>query len=307
MKNLVLGIDIGGTHLRMGAVDVNGSLESFEKVSSAPLREGNGPENLVALIHDYLCRYAFEPGSVKAVSISIPGTVRKDKEGCYSAPYLSGFARADLRSWLEKRLCIATLIDRDANFLLLSDIERSGTDLSGTEHEMLVGLYYGSAVANAFYLNGHFYDGARGVAGEISHNQLYGLEERDVCGNTGCVGLRCGGKYLVRLAQERFPDIPFEEIFEKRGDTPELRQFIQDMAIPITQIAKILDPAVIFIAGGVVDMRGFPQKQLDQAAREHMRHSLPADTAKLVFTHHSDRSGVLGAALYAHRQLGAAK
>ena len=103
------------------------------------------------------------------------------------------------------------------------------------------------------------------------------------------------------------PPYVFEEIFEKRGDTPELRQFIQDMAIPITQIANILDPAVIFIAGGVVDMRGFPQKQLDQAAREHMRHPLPADTAKLVFTHHSDRSGVLGAALYAHRQLGAAK
>ncbi|MBC8570707.1 allose kinase [Zongyangia hominis] len=304
MKPLTIGIDIGGTHLRMGAVTPEGEVLHFERTSSQRLREGDGPSHLVEAVRAYLDRHALTE-QVEAVAVGIPGTVSKEKRQVFSAPYLSGFAGFDLKAKLEEGLGLPVFLDRDANFLLYSDMHRYQSEIDMSHMEMMVGLYFGSAVANAFFIHGNFYDGASGVAGEIGHNPLYGLTERDVCGNTGCAGLRCGGKYLERVIAEDFPGIPLHEIFLKKIDEPRIRQFVKDMAIPITQVANILDPDLIFIAGGVTDMPGFPWELLDKAAREHMRHPLPAETARLIFTRHSRESGVLGAGLYAFLRRGA--
>ena len=297
MKPFAIGIDIGGTHLRLGAVTPEGQVEHFEKKSSQNLREGDGPANLIEDIRQYLAQHQLE-GQVEAIAIGIPGTVSKDKRQVFSAPYLSGFSGIELKQILEQQLGLPVYLDRDANFLLYSDMYCHKDIIDTNKMEMLVGLYFGSAVANAFFIHGSFYDGASGVAGEIGHNPLYGLEERDVCGNTGCAGLRCGGKYLEKIAGLYYPEIPFHQIFEKKKEERRIQQFVTDMAIPITQVANILDPDLIFVAGGVTDMPEFPWDLLDEAAREHMRHPLPAESCKLVFTRHSTQSGVLGAGLY---------
>lgn len=301
MKPLTIGVDIGGTHLRIGAVTPEGEVLHFERKLSESLRTGDGPAHLVEEVGEYLRRHGLRD-QVEAAAVGIPGTVSRDKRRVFSAPYLSGFAENDLKGRLEEGLGLPVFLDRDANFLLYSDMHRYAGEIDTASMEMIVGLYFGSAVANAFYVHGGFYDGANGVAGEIGHNPLYGLEERDVCGNTGCAGLRCGGKYLEKVAARYYPEIPLPEIFEKRGGEERIRKFVRDMAIPITQIANILDPDLIFVAGGVTDMPAFPWELLDEAAREHMRHPMPAETAKLIFTRHSRESGVLGAGLYAHRK-----
>ena len=72
-----------------------------------------------------------------------------------------------------------------------------------------------------------------------------------MCGNIGCQCLRCGGKYLERLAAERYPDTAFEQLFLSHGQEEPVREFVKDMAVPVIEIANILDPELIFIAGGV--------------------------------------------------------
>ena len=52
----VIGIDIGGTNLRIGIVDRSGTIHNFEKISSRGLCESEGLENFITLIKTYIHR-----------------------------------------------------------------------------------------------------------------------------------------------------------------------------------------------------------------------------------------------------------
>ena len=303
MKDVTIGIDIGGTHFRIGPVAVDGSLSGFEKISSGKFGGVDGVSVLVDEVRGYMERWKPD-GNVKAVTIGIPGTVSRDKTTVFSAPYVPSFTGFDLKHRLEDAWGIPVFIERDANILMFGDMFFHREDICFESDGMLVGLYYGSAVANAFYFRGQFYDGKNGVAGEIAHNPIRGLDERCVCGNIGCQCLRCGGKYLERLAAERYPDTAFEQLFLAHGQEAPVREFVKDMAVPVIEIANILDPELIFIAGGVTDMAGFPWGLLEQDIRENTRHPMPADSLRFIFTTHSRESGVLGAGLYGAYRLG---
>lgn len=303
MKDVTIGIDIGGTHFRIGMVALDGEITGFEKISSQKFGGEDGVSVLVDEVRNYMKRWNADE-DVKAIVIGIPGTVSRDKTTVFSAPYVPAFTGFDLKRCLEEAWKLPVFIERDANILMFGDMfcQRSSIDFRSAG--MLVGLYYGSAVANAFYFQGQFYDGKNGVAGEIAHNPIRGLQERCVCGNVGCQCLRCGGKYLQRLAAECYPETAFEQLFVLHGQDELIKEFVRDMAVPVVEIANILDPELIFVAGGVTDMEGFPWVLLEADIRENTRHPMPADNLRFIFTTHSRKSGVMGAGLYGAYQLG---
>lgn len=306
MKDVTIGIDIGGTHFRIGTVAPDGQVTSFEKISSGKFGGSNGVSVLVEEVRDYIKRWKLDE-DVKAIAIGIPGTVSRDKTTVFSAPYVPAFTGFNLKKHLEEEWKLPVFIERDANILMFGDMFGNRDSIDVQSAGMLVGLYYGSAVANAFYFQGRFYDGKNGVAGEIAHNPIRGLKERCVCGNAGCQCLRCGGKYLQRFAAERYPDTEFSRLFLVHGQEEPVREFVRDMAVPVIEIANILDPELIFIAGGVTDMEGFPWDLLEKDIRENTRHPMPADNLRFIFTTHSRESGVKGAGLYGAFQLGLVK
>ena len=85
----VIGIDIGGTNLRIGTVDSEGKLINFERKSSASLVAENAVQNLGKELTSYIERYRLE-GQVGAVSVGVPSIVSKDKSFIYSTPNLKG-------------------------------------------------------------------------------------------------------------------------------------------------------------------------------------------------------------------------
>ena len=88
MKDVIIGIDIGGTHLRIGAVDAVGQVSCFEKRESREVcGEGGSAQRLVMLIRDYLARYGLA-GRARALAVGFPATVSRDKRTVYSSPNL---------------------------------------------------------------------------------------------------------------------------------------------------------------------------------------------------------------------------
>ena len=74
-----LGIDIGGTNFRMGAVGGDGRIYTFTRTSSSIFSHGNAVEILKEEIKSYLKNSGFE-GRIKAAAIGIPAIVSKDKK-----------------------------------------------------------------------------------------------------------------------------------------------------------------------------------------------------------------------------------
>lgn len=137
----VIGIDIGGTNLRIGTVDSEGKLINFERKSSASLVAENAVQNLGRELTSYIERYRLE-GQVGAVSVGVPSIVSKDKSFIYSTPNLKGLENIDLGNLLKAYVNVPVFVDRDVNYLLVNDIKTHHLDEE--RERTILGFYLGT-------------------------------------------------------------------------------------------------------------------------------------------------------------------
>lgn len=298
MNNYVIGIDIGGTNFRIGMVSQDGKMENFERKSSSVLTNGDPVDSLTNEIQSYLSEN-HASDQVKAVAIGLPSIVSKDKTFIYSTPNLKGFDNIDLANPLSQRLGMPVFVDRDVNFLLQYDINQCKLDKKNT----ILGFYIGTGFGNSIYIEGKFYSGKNGVAGELGHVPMYGLNDACSCGNIGCAEVRCSGKYLEKLTKESFPETDIQDVFRMHADDERIIRYVKDLAIPIATEVNILDPDCIVIAGGVVFMNGFPKDILIDEIKRRLRKPYPCENIEIVFSEHTQQSGVFGSSQFAHREL----
>lgn len=290
----VIGIDIGGTNLRIGLVDKEGNLEYFEKKSSASLISENAVENLKNEILDYISRYQLNKEDL-VITVGVPSAVSKDKSFIYSSPNLKGLENMDLGHLLKDALGIPAFVDRDVNYLLMNDIKNF--DLDPDKDKTILGMYLGTGFGNALYVNGKLFSGKHGVAGELGHIPLMGTKGLCGCGNTECCELKCSGKHLQELREEYFPDTCIDDIFTEHGDDPIIQEYIDTLAYPISTEITLFDPDYVVMAGGVMIMKDFPMERLIEQIKQKTRHPYPAEDINFIYPKHTQTSGVIGGAL----------
>jgi allose kinase len=304
MKDVIIGIDIGGTHLRIGAVDTSGAVSCFEKRPSREVcAEGGSAARLIALISDYLARNGLTQ-RVAALAVGFPSTVSRDKRTVYNSPNLplggeDGLDGQDVVARLSSALNFPVFLDRDTIFLLQYDLVR----LNLKDKGCTIGIYYGTGIGNAIYLDGKFLTGKHGVACELGHTPYYGSVNICGCGSRGCAETHAAGYVLRRLWEEHYPDEPFCELFLRHSGEERVKQFIEAMAIPFAMELNIFDPEQVIIGGGVVEMAGFPMETLLGFVREFVRKPYPGEDFTLIRASAAPETGVVGAAYYAMEQL----
>lgn len=290
-KRYVLGVDIGGTNIRMGIVDSENTLSDFERRGSQALLRENAVPNLVNAIRGYLS-LAEHGGEISGIAVGVPGQVNKDHSQVYSVPKVQGLENRNLGAELAEALGLPVFVDHDVNLLLLHDIR--AMELDPERNRTILAFYLGTGFGNSMYLNGSIHLGKHGVAGELGHIPLYGVEDVCNCGAAGCVETRCCGQYLAQLVSGEFPDCLISDIFTRHGDDPRIQKFVRDCALPIATEVTLLDPDYILLGGGVITMRDFPLPLLEEEIRRRTRHPLPAGDLHFVYASDSQANGVLG-------------
>ena len=290
-----LGIDVGGTHLRLGLIAENGVLSAYEKHATATL--GDAPvEALAALITDYICRNGMEK-RIAAVCIGFPATVDKRRETVLSAPNVRGLDGVPVGRLLSEQLGLPVYIERDVNLLLLNDMRRLRVAAQD-----VVACYVGTGLGNAILLGGRLFVGNSGVAGELGHIPYGDGSTPCGCGNEGCAEGLVAGRYLAALADGPLSPTPVGDLFAVHGGHPLLQTYVERLARVIATEINILDPEVLLLGGGVIHMPAFPRATLEGAIRAHTRKPLPNDTLRILYAEDTDgNGGVLGAGILAWR------
>ena len=294
MNTNILGIDIGGTNLRMGIVSAAGELSGFERVPTREVLESSNPPQALC---EAIRRYASVHGGlgvVSAIAIGVPAVVAKDHSFVFSTPNISGLDNIDLGKSLEAELGLPVYVDRDVNFLLVHDIRKYSLDPDG--RRTILGCYLGTGFGNSLYINGRIHLGSHGAAGELGHIPLYGVTDVCTCGQVGCVETRISGRYLQHLTKEHFPQTFIGDVFKEHADAPEIRKFVSDIALTIATEVTLLDPDFVLLGSGVFAMQGFPMETLMEEIRRRSRHPLPAEDLHFVIAEDSQTAGVLGGA-----------
>ena len=300
MEGSIIGLDIGGTHCRMGLVARDGTLFGSRSLSTGALARQDFASGLAAALLGFIRSHG--DAQIRAVSLGFPATVDRTRRKVLSAPNIPGLPdELPICDILEEALGLPVFLERDVDLLLTYDLQ----DLGLPKNSTVIGIYFGTGIGNSIYLGGRFLKGANGVAGELGHIPRLGQETLCGCGNACCIEPLGGGRRLSELCETEFSGTELGEIYLRHGDSGSVRQQIEVMAAAVATEVNILDPDHVVLGGGLLQMEGFPKDYFEERIFFHTRKPYPLDGLKLLYARPGQANGVIGAGLHGWAMLSA--
>ena len=265
MKPYAFGIDIGGTTVKCGFFDSDGTF--VEKWEIPTRRENEGAlilPDIAGAIRAKLEEHHVGLEDVEGVGIGVPGPVLDDGvvNGCVNL----GWGVFNVEKTLSELLDgIRVSVANDANVAALGEQWRGG----GKGYKNVVMVTLGTGVGGGVIVGGKILPGGHGAAGEIGHMQMRKNEKAVCgCGKRGCLEQYASATGIVRmaklaLADEKKPsalrslaEVTSKDIFDlaKTGDAMSLDlvdTLGEMLGSALAHIACVVDPDVIVIGGGV--------------------------------------------------------
>ena len=297
--SFVLGIDIGGTNVRLGLVRKTYGLSDFIQLKTESVFKSSDPiDDLSRIINDYLKTYGVNK-HILAVSIGFPSTIDKDAKVVLSTPNIPSLQNIQVVDELFKRLNLPIYISRDVNLLMLFDIYQLKINAAG----VLLGFYFGTGIGNAIFIDGLPLRGKNGVTAELGHIPMVNDHSLCTCGNIGCLENHASGRYLQTLVNNELKQTSISEIFTVHSQHPKVMNFIENMAIAVALEVSILDPECIILGGGVLQMKDFPKKIFIERIKDRTRKPLPSENLEIIYAPNGQINGIIGAGIYAFKLL----
>ena len=259
----VLGIDIGGTSIKVGLFSVEGTLEAVSKIPTGEIVSEAAFAVVTNGLKALLAENGGTPDEVIAIGLDVPGPVDDDgKVGMLANIELDpeGLQAAIKREFANANLAFVN----DANAAALGELWQ-GT-AKGASSFVLIAI--GTGVGGGVVANGKLVSGAFGAGGEIGHITV-NREETEACGcgRKGCLEQYASAKGIVngyKAACKRLGTQPVAldgptdtlSIFNALRNGDEAAQFaISQMCdylgYAMAQISAVTDPQVYLIGGGV--------------------------------------------------------
>jgi glucokinase len=165
-RKFVIGVDIGGTNLRLALATASGTIVNRWCRSTAGIRE---PQAIVRLICDGVDALLMESGcstrDLRAIAAGAPGITDSESGVVLATSYLMGWKDVPLRDLLEAELNVPAFVDNDVNMAAFG--EYSAGSASGVDDFAFLAI--GTGVGAGIVLNGEVFRGHGWLAGEIGY------------------------------------------------------------------------------------------------------------------------------------------
>jgi len=199
MPDLTIGVDLGGTNIKVGLVTAEGEVVRRHRVTT---EAHHGPQAVADRIcqacRDLLTAAGEGPGTVSGVGVGSPGTIDMDNGVVLFSPNLDGWNDVPLRRMVEDGLAMRCVVDNDANVAALAEQWVGAGQGSGS----LVLLTLGTGIGGGIVLDGRIWHGGNGVAGEVGHMSINPDGPLCGCGNRGCLEAYASATAMVRRMRE---------------------------------------------------------------------------------------------------------
>jgi glucokinase len=305
---LVLGIDIGGAHIKAGMVDQAGAILASRTVDTPPDFEGFLPSLQDAV------RWLLEATTIPAaVGVACQGVINPDSTQVEILPgalhYLEGRRLSDM---VGLPLDVPVFADNDARVALAGEMAWGAA--RGRENAIMLTL--GKNVGGAILSQGRLMRGHAGIAGQIGHMTVDADGKLCACGNRGCLETVFSAKAiegeawsavhrgypstLTRLFREQPQLATCRTIFQAASEGDELARTVVGNAIrglgaAIAGLLHVLDPEIVILGGQVADAGRELFAPLEEEVWARSR-ALLGREVPIVEQEVADKSGIVGAA-----------
>lgn len=298
---LALGIDIGGTNVKLALVNADGDVIASESVPTAPERGAEEFCRSVAKTAKDMAASASVPwADVMGVGVGIAAFLDVERGWVEEAVNLHWFD-VPLGELFTKELGKSVHVDNDANVAALGEVWLG----AGQNAKSALCVTLGTGVGGGIIIGGRIYRGVSTMAGEIGHITVKSDGELCNCGRHGCLETLSSATALARHGRQAGLVSPNGEldskmIFEMAQAGNETAQGVIDemihwLAVGLSIGANLLNPDVIVIAGGVVNAG---DALIDPLRTEFVKATLVrvSRMCKIVPATLGSQAGVLGAA-----------
>ncbi|MDQ6882727.1 MAG: ROK family protein [Candidatus Dormibacteraeota bacterium] len=263
---MYIGIDLGGTQLRVGVADSRGRLLTIlRRPTEARRGRQRVIERMIAAVQDVLIEAGVKSSRIRALGLSMPGPVDPAAGIVISPPNLPGFVNVPLNRILTKATGIPSFLHHDAHLAAL------GESLHGAARGATNVIYVtvSTGIGAGLILNGELYPGAHGIAGEVGHIVVQPGGPLCTCGNRGCVEAIASGTGIARAARERAllteastlhglesPTAADVVRAARAGDTLALSLLAnagEALGIGIGTLINLFNPELIVLGGSVIN------------------------------------------------------
>ena len=198
MQNFSIGVDLGGTNLRIAAVNQQGDL--MEKVTLGT-RVALGKDHVIGEMCDAIRVLSAKyrgAGALQGIGIGVPGIIDLKTGMLRESPNLPGWAETPVRDEIERLLGTRVILENDANVAALGEKWLG----AARDVEDMAMLTLGTGVGGGIVLRGRIWHGMTGMAGEFGHMTVEPDGPPCGCGNRGCVEQYASATAVVRMAKE---------------------------------------------------------------------------------------------------------
>jgi glucokinase len=196
----VLGIDLGGTNVRLALVTPQGKILFRRERATASMPNQAALVSILAADLNNAGEEARSQGwAVQGVGIGVPGLIRPKEGLVVFSPNVPPLNECPLIPLLTPKVNWPLLLENDANLFALGEHWLG----AGAGHQHMLGITLGTGVGGGLILNGQVWAGTQGTAGEIGHMTVDPEGNKCHCGNRGCLETMASASWTVTWVKEQ--------------------------------------------------------------------------------------------------------
>lgn len=317
MEKVLIGIDIGGSTIKMGILNTSGQiLQSWEIKTQKDNKADNIVADIWSSINGKLPAHTIK-NNVLGIGVGAPGFVDKKSGLVYEAVNI-GWKNFDLGKSLKGISNLPVFVENDANLAALGENWKG----AGDNADNIIVITLGTGVGSGIIVNGAILSGYNGTASEIGHITVNPQGLNCNCGKKGCLDTIASGPGIENKALEmiaKYPSsdlakfykmnngITAKDVFDLARNENELCENIvnnmgKELGCSIATVATIINPSKVLIGGGLSKAG---DQLLNAVKPSFKKYVLPRiyDSCKLEIAKLGNDAGIIGAANLAIKSL----
>lgn len=308
-----IGIDVGGTNVKIALVDGEGKIIYSNSVPTyAQMGYEYTVNNIKQAIKDLMKETNTEAKDIQGIGFDFPGQVDCKTGVVKNAPNIPGWVNVPIAQMIEEEFHIPTRIDNDVRCAALGELKFG----AGRGCENFVCITVGTGIGSGIVINGKVVRGAANAAGELGHIKLQ-MEDGPLCGcgDSGCLEAFASGPSIVAMAQEYLKGGKSSKFRELAGDgeitpyivakaaeagDPVAKRIFEKMGyyigMGLTSVINLLNPERIIIGGGVAECGELLLDPIRRTINERAM-KVQRDAVEIVPAELGNSAGVIGASM----------
>ncbi|MCK4293682.1 MAG: ROK family glucokinase [Planctomycetes bacterium] len=320
MSEMFVGIDLGGTNIKIGLFD--SALELIRK-TSVSTQADMGPDVVIGKMAETVERLLVDAdlplADVAAVGIGTPGPANYSEGVIIKSTNMPTFKNVPICQMLNEKLGKPIVFDNDANVACWGEYAVG----AGKGVKDMVFFTLGTGIGGGIISNGELVHGCAENAAELGHMIIYPDGRKCNCGQRGCVEAYASADSTARRATEAIEAgaesslkklldekgrITSKDIYEHLASGDKLAKEIADgtakaLAITCINMLHTTEPKRIVFAGGMIAAGDVLLNRIQDYFDEQIW-TLKKEPVEICFATLGEDAGIIGAAALARHTKG---